>query len=110
MAEQGIGNASSQQTQAQFVDRAAVHEAFAVLGQPIVNASPTVLATPPAPLAENPATLLRSGTNLQWISGYWSWHVELEQFVWITGLHREVPPGRRWVAGEWFEVPGACSL
>jgi hypothetical protein len=44
------------------------------------------------------------GNNAEWIEGYWAWFKEAERFVWVSGLYRDIPPGRVWVAGKWTET------
>ena len=43
------------------------------------------------------------------MSGYWHWDDEADQFIWISGFWRSVPPGRIWVPGSWREVAAAGS-
>ncbi|MEQ8835350.1 MAG: hypothetical protein RID07_00945, partial [Lacipirellulaceae bacterium] len=43
---------------------------------------------------------------VQWLSGYWMFSVEQDDFIWISGVWREIPPGRQWVPGHWSKVPG----
>ena len=47
-----------------------------------------------------------AGQNIQWIPGYWSWDQERNDFLWISGVWREPPPGRQWVPGYWHQVEG----
>src|SRR5262249_45078856 len=44
------------------------------------------------------------GDNVQWIPGYWSWNEDAQDFLWVSGVWRQVPPGRRWVPGYWTEA------
>src|SRR5439155_20762955 len=44
------------------------------------------------------------GDNVAWIPGYWGWDEEAEDFVWVSGFWRVVPPGRAWVPGHWDKV------
>ena len=43
---------------------------------------------------------------MEWIPGYWQWSDEVENFVWVSGLWRNIPPGRQWVPGYWHETGG----
>jgi len=83
-----------------------VHEAFAV---PIVNdprAGLVVARRPPDAVEEMPPDQKPSGPNVQWISGYWSWDESRNDFIWISGIWREPPPGRQWVPGYWNPASG----
>lgn len=87
------------------LDRVVVHEAFAVAYQDIVSAGPIVPSAPPQPLVESPSAR-PSGTNISWVDGYWAWHPERSTYYWVSGLWREVPPGRIWTPGTWSGAPG----
>ncbi|MGE4004229.1 MAG: hypothetical protein AB7I48_28950, partial [Planctomycetaceae bacterium] len=83
-----------------------VHEAFA---EPItLNAQPDIFVAkqPPEPVEELPPETRPQGDNIQWIPGYWSWVEEDSDFVWISGVWRDVPPGQQWVPGYWSDVEG----
>src|SRR5690606_11248102 len=41
-----------------------------------------------------------------WIPGYWAWDDEGAEFLWVSGIWRNVPPGRQWVPGYWDHVEG----
>jgi hypothetical protein len=85
----------------QVLTRGPVHEAFAG----VVNFNPEpgviVLKTPPEPIDEIPPELRPAGDNITWIPGYWSWDDEPNEFMWISGTWRALPPGREWIAGYW---------
>jgi hypothetical protein len=94
--------------------RGPVHEAFASLA---AEPAPTVAVSkqPPKPLEELPPTEKPEG-NVVWISGYWAWDDERNDFLWVSGIWRNPPPGKQWVAGYWREqgdrwqwVPGFWS-
>ena len=89
----------------QVLTRGPVHEAFAET----VNFQPQpgmiVRATPPAAVEELPPEQKPDGANVIWISGYWAWDDEQNQFIWVSGIWRNVPPGRQWVPGYWRQ-PG----
>jgi hypothetical protein len=83
-----------------------VHEAFAA---PVVNdpkPGPVVPKEPPAPVEEMPPDQKPAGANVQWISGYWSWDQERKDYIWVSGIWREPPPGRQWIPGYWHRVDG----
>jgi hypothetical protein len=86
--------------------RGPVHEAFA---QPTTNqAIPGGVVTkqPPEPIEEMPPDQKPEGDNVQWIPGYFAWDSDSNDFIWVSGTWRDVPPGRRWVPGHWQEVDG----
>jgi hypothetical protein len=39
-----------------------------------------------------------------WIPGYWAWDEDRHDFLWVSGVWRAPPPGKRWVAGYWREA------
>ena len=94
-----------------------VHEAFAepVVFDPI--ASPLIPKEPPPPVEELPPDQRPEGQDVQWISGYWAWDDSRGDFLWISGIWRDIPPGRQWVPGYWSQaqegfqwVPGTWAL
>jgi hypothetical protein len=86
--------------------RGPVHEAFAQpTGVPPVP-GPVVAKQPPDPVEELPPDQKPEGDNVQWIPGYWAWDDETNDYVWVSGCWREVPPARRWVPGHWQAVDG----
>ena len=38
---------------------------------------------------------------MAWIPGYWAWDDERNDFLWVSGIWRALPPGRQWVPGYW---------
>ncbi len=97
--------AQPRQSQGELVDRVVLHEAFATAAQGVVSAGPIVREAPPENIVERPNGQPR-GTNITWIDGYWAWHPVRQTYYWVSGLWREVPPGREWVSGQWFAAPG----
>src|SRR5438874_4446826 len=85
--------------------RGPVHEAFAqpVSTQP--EPSPVVPKAPPDPIPEEPPDQRPEGDNAEWIGGYWSWDADQNDFIWVSGTWRNVPPGQRWVPGYWENTP-----
>ena len=96
-------------SQAQGVEvltRGPVHEAFA---QPVAfdqGAGFTINRAPPAPLNEIAPDQKPAGDNIAWVAGYWSWDTDSNNFVWVSGCWRAVPPGTSWVPGYWAQVSG----
>jgi hypothetical protein len=90
----------------QVLTRGPVHEAFAA---PVVHDPGPGLVVgkqPPQPVEELPPDQKPAGQNVQWISGYWSWDQSRNDFLWVSGVWREPPPGRQWVPGYWHQVEG----
>jgi hypothetical protein len=90
-----------------ILDQGPIHEAFA---EPVaLDAAPRVVVDrqPPEPINELPPDVRPEGANVQWISGYWMYSDELQDFIWVSGLWRDVPPGRRWVPGHWTSDNGS---
>src|SRR5436305_908817 len=81
--------------------RGPVHEAFAdpAVEKPVETI--TAPKEPPAPVEELPPTEKPEGDNVQWIPGYWAWDQDLDDFIWVSGVWRDIPPGREWVPGYW---------
>lgn len=84
-----------------------IHEAFAEL-IPFNSTAPENLVTkaPPAAVEELPPAVRPEGRNVQWIPGYWDWSDERSDFIWISGVWRDSPPGKRWVPGYWAQMDG----
>ncbi len=84
--------------------RGPLHEAFA---EPIV-ADPVpglvVAQEPPAPINELAPEYRPDGEYAIWISGYWGWDEQREDFIWISGVYRVPPEGHQWVPGYWHSV------
>ncbi len=91
------------QNGAQVLDEGPIHEAFA---EPVVlDARPRVIVDrePPEPINELPPEVQPEGDNIQWVPGYWMWSDIQGDFIWVSGVWRDVPPGRRWVPGHWLK-------
>lgn len=94
----------------EVLDRGPIHEAFA---EPIVDPHLAAEADqavapqqPPDPINELPPEVRPEGANVQWIPGYWMWSEVQADFVWVSGVWRDAPPGRRWVPGHWTQERG----
>jgi hypothetical protein len=85
----------------QVLTRGPVHEAFA--GVVTFNPEPGVVVpkAPPEIIEELPPDERPEGANVTWIPGYWAWDDERNDFLWVSGVWRALPPGRQWVAGYW---------
>lgn len=86
--------------------RGPVHEAFAEPTEVRPSPSPLVAKQPPDPIEELPPDQRPEGENVQWIPGYWAWDQDQNDFLWVSGLWRALPPGRQWVPGSWQQVEG----
>ena len=91
---------------AEVLTRGPVHEAFA--GTVTFNPEPGIIVdqAPPALIEEVPPEQRLEGDNVEWIPGYWAWDEDQNDFLWISGIWRNLPPGREWVPGYWAEVEG----
>lgn len=88
----------------EVLTRGPLHEAFATASTREPVEYPVINKEPPKPLDELPPEHRPKGDNVQWIPGYWSFEQERNDFIWISGLWRDVPPGREWVPGYWRDV------
>ncbi len=103
---QGTGAVPDQDPSVQVLTRGPVHEAFAA---PVNHdPKPGLIAAkePPSPVEELPPDQKPAGQNVQWIPGYWSWDQSRNDYLWVSGVWREPPPGRQWVPGYWHQVDG----
>ncbi|HEX2475168.1 MAG TPA: hypothetical protein VHK01_10495, partial [Lacipirellulaceae bacterium] len=92
------------QSGVEVLTRGPVHEAFA---ETITfDPEPGIVApeAPPADIEELPPQQRPEGNNLNWIPGYWAWDDERNDFLWISGIWRALPPGRQWVPGYWGQT------
>jgi hypothetical protein len=83
-----------------------MHESFA---QPVVydpKPAPVIAKQPPQQIQELPPDQKPEGPDVQWIPGYWAWDDQRGDYLWISGLWRNIPPGRQWVPGYWHPVDG----
>ena len=79
-----------------------LHEAFAEVIN--YNPQPGMVAprAPAAPIEEMPPDERPAGTV--WISGYWAWDDQRQDFLWVSGIWRIPPPGVSWVPGYWTQT------
>jgi hypothetical protein len=86
--------------------RGPINEAFA---EPVDNApkpGPVVPKQPPQPIEELPPDQKPAGENVQWLPGYWAWDGDRNDYIWVSGIWRNVPPGRQWLPGHWVQAAG----
>ena len=86
--------------------RGPLHEAFADVHQADPIANPIISEQPPELINEVSPEFRPEGENVQWIPGYWAWDDDQQDFIWISGVWRDVPPNQRWVPGYWSDVDG----
>ncbi|MDZ7620323.1 MAG: hypothetical protein U1E05_25255 [Patescibacteria group bacterium] len=86
--------------------RGPIHEAFATQVGPNPEALLVAPKAPPDPISEVPPDSRPRGNNISWIPGYSAWDEHREDFIWVSGVWRTVPPGRRWVPGYWDKAEG----
>ncbi len=87
----------------QVLTRGPVHEAFAETVTFDPEPGIVVAKAPPAAIEEVPPEHKPEGANVTWIPGYWGWDDERNDFLWISGIWRALPPDRQWVAGYWSQ-------
>lgn len=85
----------------EVLTRGPIHEAFAETIS--FNPEPGIVVPngPPEIIEELPPDERPDGFNVSWIPGYWAWDDERNDFLWLSGIWRELPPGRQWVPGYW---------
>ena len=86
--------------------RGPIHEAFA--GTVSFNPEVGIIVdqAPPALIEEVPPEQRLEGDNVSWIPGYWGWDEDQSDFLWISGIWRNLPPGREWIPGYWAQTEG----
>ena len=87
-------------------EKGPIHEAFAQPGAEVRGKEMTAPKAPPAPIAEIPPEIKPEGSNVKWIPGYWQWDENKNDFIWVSGFYRNVPPNRNWQPGKWIERDG----
>ena len=90
----------------EVLTRGPVHEAFA--GTITFDPEPGVIVKRPAPepIEELPPEQKPTGDNVAWIPGYWAWDDERDDYLWVSGIWRSLPPGRQWITGYWGTSAG----
>ncbi len=98
------GRMAAQDQGVEELTRGPVHEAFATVISYDAQPGIIVTKTPPALIEEVPPEQRPAGDNVSWIPGYWGWDVDQNDFIWISGVWRNLPPGRQWVPGYWADL------
>ncbi len=81
-----------------------VHEAFAERFNAEDEDPMVVSKEPPPMIDEQPPEYRPDGENIQWIPGYWGWDIASDDFVWVSGVWRQMPPGQQWIPGYWTQI------
>lgn len=87
----------------EVLTRGPVHEAFASTISFHPEPGIEVPKAPPEAIEELPPEQSLEGDNVAWIPGYWAWDDDRNDFLWVSGIWRALPPGRQWVPGYWAE-------
>ena len=94
--------------QPEVLTRGPVNEAFA---QPVNLEIKTGLIAPnrpPADIEEVFPDERPAGDNFAWVPGYWAWDSDRNDYLWVSGCWRAVPPDMYWVPGYWSR-PGKAG-
>ena len=86
----------------EVLTRGAIHEAFAEVVPYEPQPGIIVDKQPPAPIDELVPEVRPEGDDYVWIRGYWAIDEELNDFYWVTGVFRRLPPNQQWVDGYWL--------
>ncbi len=87
----------------EIYNRGPLHEAFAVPASLEPVEGIVIEREPPEPIDEIPPEQRPEGENVVWVPGYWSYDQDLDDFLWVSGVWRDMPPGRTWVPGSWTQ-------
>ncbi len=90
----------------EVMTRGPVHEGFAETV--VFDPTPGIIVDrePPTLIEEVMPEQRPAGDNVAWISGYWGWDEDQNDFIWISGIWRNLPPGREWIPGYWAPQDG----
>lgn len=77
-----------------------IHEAFAETVAFDPEPGIIVSKAPPEPINEIPPKQKPEG-DVEWIPGYWAWDDDRNDFIWLSGIWRVIPPERQWIPGYW---------
>ena len=100
----GILESEDDEAGVQTLTRGPLHEAFA---EPLIwDPRPGLIVpnAPPPEINEVAPDFTPDGDDAIWISGYWGWDEQSEDFIWISGVYRVPPDEHRWVPGYWHQV------
>jgi len=77
-----------------------IHEAFAETVAFDPEEGIVVPKAPPDAINEIPPDQKPEG-DAEWIPGYWAWDDDRNDFIWVSGIWRVIPPDRQWIPGYW---------
>jgi hypothetical protein len=80
-----------------------IHEAFAETLAFDPEPGIVVPKAPPDAITEVPPEQKPEG-QVEWVPGYWGWDDDRNDFIWVSGIWRVLPPGRQWVPGYWVKA------
>jgi hypothetical protein len=84
--------------------RGPIHEAFAQPLELQAVPTPVVPKQPPAPIVELLPEQRPDGENIRWLPGYWAWDAERQNYLWVSGVFRQLPNDRQFVPGYWSQA------
>ncbi len=102
----GFGAVAQQQNDGEVLTRGPIHEAYANVGPAEREATQVVSRRPPTAIDELPPDEKPAGDNVTWIGGYWAWDDGYDDFIWVSGVWRDIPPDRQWIPGYWSDAAG----
>jgi hypothetical protein len=91
----------AQEEEGEVLTRGPVHEAFAEVVEFNPEPGPVIAKAPPETVQELPPDQKPEGEQVEWIPGYWVWDEDKNDYIWVSGIWRVIPPGRQWVPGYW---------
>jgi hypothetical protein len=93
----------------EVLTRGPIHEAFAIPLTVNPRPNPIIAQKPPAAIEELAPDQKPEGAHIQWVPGYFAWDETGDDYIWISGLWRDTPPGRQWMPGHWAEARGEAD-
>lgn len=105
-----VGTEVEQVEAVEYLTRGPLHAAFAEPYEADPRPSPVVRQQPPEAINEIPPDYRPDGENVAWIPGYWAWDEDRSDFIWISGVWRDVPPHHQWVPGYWSQTSGGYQF
>ena len=101
-AEATSQNSPNTENKVDVLTHGPIHEAFAETVAFDPEPGIMVPKAPPDAIDEIPPEQKPEG-DVEWIPGYWAWDDDRNDFIWVSGIWRVIPPDRQWVPGYWFK-------
>jgi len=101
-----VADSFSSSGEVEVLTRGPIHEAFARPVSLDEGAGFMITVKPPAPIEEIIPDEKPIGNQIVWIPGYWIWDTDRNDFIWVSGCWRAVPPNTSWIPGYWSECRG----